>query len=109
MFVKMNPLSLDGFWSVKRCLIGIVMAMQVTLSPVSFAQTLDEYFAEPANLPFDEEVQEQKQEDGWHWTEFRYTSLIYQGEPIRIHAIYAVPNDASATHKVPVILATRCV
>ena len=25
------------------------------------------YFDEPANLPFDEEVQERKQEAGWHW------------------------------------------
>ena len=68
---------------------------------------LKAYYAEPKDLPYDEEVQEQKQEDGWHWKEFRYTSLIYGGEPIRIHAVYAVPDGADATRKAPAILMTH--
>ena len=52
-----------------------------------------DYFVEPANLPYNEEVQAEKQETDWHWKEFRYTSLVYQGVPIRIHAIYAAPDD----------------
>lgn len=66
-----------------------------------------DYFAEPADLPFDEEFIEAGQEDGWHWREFRYTSIVYQGEPIRIHAIYALPDGADAVHKVPGIIATH--
>lgn len=66
-----------------------------------------DYYAEPDNLPFDEDVIEKGTEAGWHWTEFRFTSLIYQGEPIRIRALFAIPDSASATNKVPLILATH--
>ena len=68
--------------------------------------TPPDYFAEP-QIPFDEEIQEQKQEEGWHWTEFRYTSMVVQGEPTRVHAVYAVPDGADAGHRVPAILATH--
>ena len=66
-----------------------------------------DYFAEPANLPYDEEFQPEKQEDGWRWKEFRYTSLVYQGEPIRIHAVYALPAGTNAHQKLPAILMTH--
>jgi dienelactone hydrolase len=66
-----------------------------------------DYFAEPVGLPFDLQEIETKQEDGWHWREFRYTSIVYQGEAVRIHAIYAVPDGADAAHPVPAIIATH--
>lgn len=68
---------------------------------------LDAYFAEPKDLPYDEEALAEKQEDGWHWRQFRYTSLVYGGEPIRIHAVYAAPDQANAAHPVPAILMTH--
>jgi dienelactone hydrolase len=66
-----------------------------------------DYFNEPAGLPFDEEIQEQKQETGWHWQEFRFTSQVYGGAPIRFHAVYGVPDSASAQQKAPGILMTH--
>ena len=66
-----------------------------------------DYFAEPVGLPFDEQVIETGQEKGWHWKEFRYTSILYQGEAVRIHAVYAWPDGADAAHKVPAIIATH--
>lgn len=68
---------------------------------------LDTYFAEPNDLPYDEETLAEKQVDGWHWRQFRYTSLVYGGEPIRIHAVYAAPDQADAAHPVPAILMTH--
>jgi len=65
------------------------------------------YFAEPQGLPFDEEVLKQQQEEGWHWKEFRFTSLIYGGEAIRIHAVYAVPDGTDKNHRVPGVLMTH--
>lgn len=65
------------------------------------------YFDEPNGLAFDEQVVTEKQEDGWRWKEFYYTSLIYQGQPIRVHALYAAPTSAGAERKVPAILATH--
>jgi cephalosporin-C deacetylase-like acetyl esterase len=69
--------------------------------------SLSEYFVEPENQPYEEDILQQKQELGWHWTEFRYTSIVYQGEPIRVHAVYAVPDDAKVDKKVPAILMTH--
>ncbi len=65
------------------------------------------YYDEPANLPFAETVREVKVETGWKWMSFRYTSIVYGGQPMRIHAVYAVPDTASAIHKVPVIVMTH--
>lgn len=70
------------------------------------AQRPSDYYAEPASLPFDEEPIEKRQEAGWHWTEFRFTSLVYHGEPIRIHAIFAAPDLATADNKAPLIIST---
>lgn len=71
------------------------------------AQRPADYFAEPPHLPFNEEIQEEKQEDGWHWKEFRYTSLVFHGEAMRVHAVYAVPDAASPANKVPGIIMTH--
>ncbi len=79
--------------------VGVVYA-EPPLMPV-------DYYAEPAGLPFAETIQQEKKETGWKWTEFRYTSIVYEGQPMRIHAVYAVPDSASATHKVPVIVMTH--
>jgi dienelactone hydrolase len=78
-----------------------------TIPSTAVSTELKAYYAEPTDLPYDEELQEEKQEDGWHWREFRYTSLLYGGEPIRIHAVYAAPDGADAAHKVPAILMTH--
>jgi dienelactone hydrolase len=75
--------------------------------PADAGTELDAYFAEPGDLPYDEETLAEKQEDGWHWRQFRYTSLVYGGEPIRIHAVYAAPDGADAAHPVPAILMTH--
>ncbi len=66
-----------------------------------------DYFAEPADLPYDVQVIETKQEQGWRWTEFLYTSLVYKGQPVRVHAVYAVPDGVDAAHKAPAIIATH--
>ena len=65
------------------------------------------YYDEPQKLHYDEDVMQTKQEAGWHWQEFRYTSLVYGGEPIRVHAVYALPDAASATNKVPAVIMTH--
>ena len=83
-----------------------VVATQASTNAVA-GSALDAYFAEPKDLPYDEETLAEKQEDGWRWKQFRYTSLIYGGEPIRIHAVYAVPDKANAAHPVPAILMTH--
>src|SRR5690242_1605902 len=76
---------MKAFW-----LLGLLALTPLPLSNLRADEAIpSDYFAEPANLPYDEEVQAEKQETGWHWKEFRYTSLVYQGVPIRIHAIYA--------------------
>ncbi len=103
----------DKFMVWKMALITILMSIITCFShqvcgaePVKDIP-LSEYFAEPDKLPYDEDIMQQKQEKGWHWTEFRYTSIIYQGEPIKVHAVYAVPDAATADKKVPVILMTH--
>ncbi|MHB9025355.1 MAG: alpha/beta hydrolase family protein [Armatimonadota bacterium] len=70
-------------------------------------ELINGYFAEPRELPFDEQMIEEKREDGWRWREFIYTSMVYQDEPVRIHAVYAVPDGVDAGHKVPGIVATH--
>lgn len=65
------------------------------------------YYDEPPGLPYAETIQQEKTEDGWKWTEFRYTSIIHNGEPMRIHAIYAVPLSAAKSEKVPAIVMTH--
>ncbi len=65
------------------------------------------YYAEPVGLPYDEEIIEQKQEAGWHWKEFRYTSLVFNGEAIRVHAVYAAPDTADKDHRAPGIVMTH--
>ncbi|HEY3418534.1 MAG TPA: acetylxylan esterase, partial [Armatimonadota bacterium] len=91
----------------------LLLGSALSIAPPAHAQTpsprqaLDEYFAEPAGLPYDVTVVEKKQEDGWHWTEFNYTSIIYRDTPIRVHAVYAVPDTAGPAAKVPAILATH--
>jgi dienelactone hydrolase len=66
-----------------------------------------DYYAEPANLPFDEQPIAKGQEAGWHWSEFLYTSIIYKDKPVRVHAIYCVPDGVDAAHKAPAIIATH--
>jgi cephalosporin-C deacetylase-like acetyl esterase len=66
-----------------------------------------DYYLEPANLPFDEKTVQEGVEAGWRWTEFHYTSLIYGGQPIRIHAVYAIPDGASAQNKTPAVVMTH--
>lgn len=100
-----------------KAIAAVVLALSVLGGrPVVATQTstnaadgsgLDAYFAEPKDLPYDEETLAEKQEDGWHWRQFRYTSLVYGGEPIRIHAVYAAPDKADAAHPVPAILMTH--
>ncbi|MFA6292587.1 MAG: hypothetical protein WC637_12435, partial [Victivallales bacterium] len=100
-------LNLASILTFMTCVLSQA-ASELPATPASVAETdLKAYFAEPKDLPYDEEILEQKQETGWHWKEFRYTSLIYGGEPIRIHAVYAAPDAADAAHKVPAILMTH--
>ena len=105
-----SPLHVHWFW------VAVVVASSAfSLCPAARGAEADaglpelppDYFAEPTDLPYDEEIQEQREEDGWHWTEFRYTSQVYQGEPIRFHAVYAVPDGADAAHKLPAVLMTH--
>ena len=99
-------------WAAARFVLAVagVLAITAAVSPAA-EQALPaipaDYFAEPKDLPFDEEVLATKDEDGWRWKEFFYTSLRYQDQPIRVHALYAVPANASAQRKVPVIVATH--
>jgi dienelactone hydrolase len=92
--------------------LRVLLAGLLMLHPLqAFAQSpvfkLDEYFAEPNAIPFAETELEKGQEEGWHWTRFRYTSHLHDGQPIRIHALYAVPDAASPSHKVPGIILTH--
>lgn len=88
--------------------LGVQPVVAAEIPPQADTRSeLDSYFAEPKGLPYDEETLAEKQEDGWHWRQFRYTSLVYGGEPIRIHAVYAVPAEADAAHPVPAILMTH--
>ena len=101
----------------RKAIAVVVLALSVfggrpvvateTSTNAAAGSALDAYFAEPKDLPYDEETLAEKQEDGWHWRQFRYTSLVYGGEPIRIHAVYAVPDKADAAHPVPAILMTH--
>jgi dienelactone hydrolase len=84
--------------------VGVLLVLFVCA--LAWAWEPANYFDEP-KLPFDEEIQEQKQEAGWHWQEFRFTSQVYDGEPIRFHAVYGVPDAATAQQKVPGILMTH--
>ena len=94
-----------------RCwiLLGIccLLLPAVAEEPTAVPLVPPGYFNEPANLPYDEEIQEQKQEAGWRWTEFRFTSQVYGGEPIRFHAVYGVPDSATPQQQVPGILMTH--
>ncbi len=89
----MRPLS----WLVT---LGIAVLGRLVAAPAG-------YYDEPENLPFAETVLEVKVETGWKWTSFRYTSIVHGGQPMRIHAVYAVPDTATAIHKVPVIVMTH--
>ena len=66
-----------------------------------------DYYEEPVGLPFSETILQEKAEEGWKWMEFRYTSIVYGGQPIRIHAVYAVPDAANAKNKVPAVVMTH--
>lgn len=66
-----------------------------------------DYYAETPGLSYDEELIEAKQETGWHWKEFRYTSSVFDGEPTRVHAVYAAPDNADKDHRVPGIIMTH--
>jgi len=92
--------------SLVGLLVGLVALARAEPLPVPPPMPAN-YFAEPEGLPFAETIQQEKKETGWKWTEFRYTSIIYGGQPMRIHAVYAVPYSASAKNKVPAIVMTH--
>src|SRR4051812_17499957 len=89
--------------------VVLALALRSDGAPTTAAsrEELETYFAQPQGLPFDEKTLHEKQADGFHWTEFRYTSLMYDGAPIRVHAVYAQPDSATAQHKAPAILMTH--
>ncbi|MHB9133021.1 MAG: alpha/beta hydrolase family protein [Armatimonadota bacterium] len=83
------------------------IVQQVSAETPALPEVPKDYFAEPDDLPFDMQILEQKQEAGWRWTEFLYTSIVYQGEPVRVHAVYALPDVADPARKLPAIIATH--
>ena len=50
-------------------LAGRPVAATETSTNAAAGSALDSYFAEPKDLPYDEETLAEKQEDGWHWRE----------------------------------------
>jgi cephalosporin-C deacetylase-like acetyl esterase len=88
-------------------LLAVLLFAAIALAQPPLPEVPADYFAEPADLPYDIQVIETKQEEGWRWTEFLYTSLIYKGQPVRVHAVYAVPDGVDAAHRAPAIIATH--
>ena len=87
-----------------KLLMGLCVLLGATLAHGAMPAG---YYDEPVGLPYAETILQEKTEDGWKWTEFRYTSIVYHGEPMRIHAIYAVPLAAGTEAKVPLIVMTH--
>jgi len=90
-------------------LVALVLVSRSTSlgEPSIFPLMPADYFAEPQDLPFDEDILEKGSEVGWHWTEFRITSLIHNGDSVNICALSDVPDQANAQNKAPLILATH--
>jgi len=95
---------------ISLCLLVLLVLVSRSTSlaePSIFPLMPADYFAEPQDLLFDENILEKGSEVGWHWTEFRFTSLIHNGDSIRVRAVFAVPDQANAQNKAPLILATH--
>lgn len=102
----MKRLLLFGVFSL-GILAPFACAAPTVVQPADLPAIPADYYAEPVGQPYDEEVIEEKQEKGWHWKEFRYTSMLNGGVPTRVHAVYAAPDIADAQHKVPAIVMTH--
>jgi len=77
---------------MKLCLLVILFAC-LSRASLCGAGEFDpaEFWAEPADLPFDDVVLEQGGDGPIAWRSIVYTSEIYNGEPMRIFAWFAWP------------------